>query len=380
MKKETTVFLLIAYTIDHKWKTGKGIIPPSYPEFKVSEEQIGIYSTQKQAENAMKRYKKRLKKEDSDYIKRNKKYEVLENDFFRSKESNFLRPTKFGSLYGFRVEEIVLDMENYDDGRYYYINSKSSSSYLVDGSCCVEVKNNLYGGICGGGTMHSRFEPGDVVEYLDDKNKVRLGVAFDEDTEAVGWSIHIIDIKDALLFKIEDKVRFIEQHVEATWVFPARFPVSEKYKAAFTRVLAKTNPYIWLSRYIGSEEVRREFQIAFASTDGKKIKCGYGRLVSEGLLDYGMDDKKTVISALQKLRAQYDGKNADYCATLDKMLRFFRTEVENKTIISPVTEEDKQTVKLCLDMVSENENDNEKCTAICCGLDEFMRGKEYIIQ
>jgi hypothetical protein len=217
MTNKTTIFELERIVYD-SWRK------PKYPEFEVNRGPIGVFRNLAKAEMEMKKYAKGYPE----------------------------------SLFGFMINELLLDKATYGD-------AIKRRSYLADGSfwdetlvseICGETKNDRLEEFLGRPTEKIHFKEGDLVEYLFGE-RVYLGVigGLPRTPEEV-QQLHERNRSrkknpDDYWLKLDysdDGYDSLDQdgghgHPDAINTFPVRLKVSKKLKEKFDNVYA--NPESW---------------------------------------------------------------------------------------------------------------------------------------
>jgi hypothetical protein len=185
--KESTIFVLYAYMIDIDYEEGirTNAKMPSCPEYKVKEENVGFYSSLKNAENAIFEHIENLKKCDDYHQSSNRR--PLNDLLVYDPDDDTIHPLEYGKLHSFQIVEIMPDRGCYyaaetrrsylRDGSLYAENltSESLDRYNAKGATREEMQRK--GGFVGREPSEIIFKEGDIVEVLY-PDRVFLGIVY----------------------------------------------------------------------------------------------------------------------------------------------------------------------------------------------------------
>jgi hypothetical protein len=381
-KNEKAVFALLAYSVPFVYDSEKDeYIPPQYPEFDLSESEIGFYTSLENAEAGMQRHIAGLNVRD-------KKHERLQLYCFTITE--------------YSMNKILEEWQEIDSKRTY-----SSGGQLVD--ACLTAEINITSRLLtllGGGQLVDacltaerdiwyetvrcrtveeyqrkgmfpgrrpediRFKEGDIVEVFGEFrmwNTVNLGIVagtpptlqeaqewdkpYDEEALAAEcrWHGDYSDDKYTILtgdnvynFREGDDAEYCyESWSNGTYIFPARLPVPETLRKSLTMAL---HDFLWhpvVRPYIQQiDDMQQRETIENCYRLGKKM------------------DRQRMKELLEDMKMPYNGtpKNPDAidCGIPDKEMPAY-----------------------CLKKIEEYKDDEERCAAICFGLKIYFDGVEW---
>jgi hypothetical protein len=187
LTEKSTIFVLYAYMIDVDSEEGfrTNAKMPSYPEYKVMEENVGFYSSLKNAENAIFEHIEELKSRDNYHEP--SRYRPLNDLLVYDPYDDTISPLEYGKLHSFQIVEIMLDRGDYyaaetrrsylRDGSLWAENltSESVDSYDAKGATREEMQRK--GVFVGREPSEIHFKEGDIVEVLY-PNRVFLGIVY----------------------------------------------------------------------------------------------------------------------------------------------------------------------------------------------------------
>ncbi|MDR1594149.1 MAG: hypothetical protein LBS43_06670 [Prevotellaceae bacterium] len=184
-QKEPTIFVLYAYMIDidYEEEFRANAKMPSYPEYKVKEENVGFYSSLKNAENAIFEHIEELKRRDNYYEPSNRR--PLNDLLVYDPDEDTINPLEYGRLHSFQIVEIMPDRGNYyaaetrrsylRDGSLWAENLTSESLDRYDAKGATREEMQRKGGFVGREPSEIFFKEGDIVEDLC-RDRVCLGI------------------------------------------------------------------------------------------------------------------------------------------------------------------------------------------------------------
>jgi hypothetical protein len=377
-----TIFKLFAYSIEPDYnEEKKRYTLPSYPEFKLSENVIGLYLSLENAEAGIQKHLVTLREKD-EYTE-NKGY-VLENElFYGSKENGDETTCELGLLYCFIINEYPVStlLNKYREiltRRTYSSDGKLADACLVsEFNNCKRARGKMReecwrtGCFPGRKPEEMRFKEGDIVEVFGEFNAwgngVRLGIVIDtprtlqdvqqwdspdtEQTLADDYCWRGNDCSDdryAILTgeevynfkKGDDSEECYDSWSNCTYVMPTRFSVSDELR---TSLVSAHHDWTWhpvIRLYI--EQIDR---------DRLKMLVGYWKLGRKM-------DRQRMKTLLEEMQMPYNGSPKD------------RTSAD-----CMIADEDMPAY--CMRKIDEYADDEERCAAICYGLVEYFEGVEW---
>jgi hypothetical protein len=209
--KRTSVFELFKIEYCDCYDDNGEDVAPQYPEFKVNQSRIGIFSTLEKAEQGIR-----------NYIEQQKKLAEEHGDEY------------INDLFGYLIEEFELDQLSY-----YW--KKSDRNYLPDGtflSECLTSEMPFSDGdferFLGRTADKVHYRNGDLVEILQ-FNSVMLGIVGNPPLSPErALRLPMLDSSDDVYYTLsvsEDDEQDTHSHEQPTRLFPARFPVSDELRS-----------------------------------------------------------------------------------------------------------------------------------------------------
>jgi len=426
-----TVFVLRAFHISpetDETKNNLSYLMPSYPEFELWEEHIGIYTSLKNAENGIRRHIRPLKVEEK-YDRANEKKEPINDLLYYDKENDEVLLYPYNKLYCFWIEEIKLDLDTTAVWAS-PIARESCRSYLPDGTLWAEnltsetnnddwykIKESTRedmqrkGAFIGREPEEISFKKGDIVE-VKCGDKVNIGIVvqtpntieemkerkksyakFNPDrdiTDCMYWQDYSDDIylvltgKNVWNYKKSGDPNYLYDHNSyPVQVFSPRFSVSDELKKSLREAY-----FTWCFHPLLHKEIdRRSFEEkeSFYSYQRKGYEMDKKRimyLLSEMYMEYcgiSLTYRTVVYDIGWKVKDEYvsDGNNEfDINDSFQKVMSKINPSYNIEDDVWDVASiSNVEMIKCCFDMMAEN--DEEKCAALCYGIEIFMKNEKW---
>jgi hypothetical protein len=326
---------------------------PQYPEYKVREEELGLYNTLQQAESGIRRYIKKLKEQDSScgLDKCCKINDLLLYDIEYKEDVS----SSYAETHSYAIEEYKTNCE--------YIGAETRRSYLPDGtlldaclttesdSCnfslekCSDEEKRRGGWFPGREAEEIRFKNGDIVEILGSKS-VCIGIVVgtphlksERYHDASDDMYRVMLGEDVYNYKPGgDTDVFNDGICLAISVFAPRFPVPERLKKILRFACLDWSWHPYIDQCLNNE-------------DEEDTYWNYCKMA------YGMKKER-----LDKLLIEM---GIPFAACPDGCRVGENEFVDNKNL-----------PRWVMNKIQHEENP-ELCAALCYGLSEYLEGIEW---